>query len=199
MSRFKLVPAPSFGAVDSSAAGGRHARGVTLQERSAVSLCSVVTRRGTGNQLAHRIQEEFKLLLPQTPKYVASGPVSFIWAGAGQWLAMADNNECSAFEQRLRLSLAETASIVDQSDGRSVIRISGPRARDVLAKGVQIDLHQNEFCQGDVAISAVAYMNVHFWQIDEGPTYEFAVFRSYARAFGEWLADSAAEYGVMVA
>jgi len=39
---------------------------------------------------------------------------------------------------------------------------------------------------------------VHLWQIDDGPTYEFAVFRSFAAAFCEWLLIASAEFGVVV-
>jgi sarcosine oxidase subunit gamma len=74
--------------------------------------------------------------------------------------------------------------------------VSGPRARDALAKGVHIDLHPRVFTPGDAAITAVAYINVHFWQIDEMPTYDLAMFRSFAVAFSEWLTVAAAEFGV---
>ena len=79
------------------------------------------------------------------------------------------------------------------------MRISGPRARDALAKGVHIDLHPSAFLPGDAAVTAVAYIGVHFWQVDAAPTYEFAMFRSFAVSFGEWLVDAAAEFGVAFA
>jgi sarcosine oxidase subunit gamma len=171
---------------------------VILQERPAVSLFSVIARKGTHGQAADLVRQEFGVDLPRTPTCTKREAIAFIWAGANQWLAMAESSESRALEQRLRSSLAGTASIMDQSDGRTVVRISGPRARDTLAKGVLIDLHPSAFRPGDTAISVVAYINVHFWQVDETPTYEFAIFRSFAVAFWEWLADSAAEYGVAV-
>jgi methylglutamate dehydrogenase subunit D len=195
---FKLVSAPRLNMVASAAVNHAGPPGVTLQERSTVSLCSVLVRKGGDGQLADRVRQEFGIELPRTPRCVASGSVSFIWAGPGQWLAMKDSGDSRPFEQRLQLSLGEAASIMDQSNGRIVVRISGPRARDVLAKGVLVDLHPGAFRPGDTAMSVVAYINVHFWQVDDAPTYEFAVFRSFAVAFWEWLGDSAAEYGVAV-
>ena len=47
-------------------------------------------------------------------------------------------------------------------------------------------------------MTAVAYVGVHFWQIDAVPTYEFAILRSFAIAFWEWILDAAAEFGVAV-
>lgn len=84
---------------------------------------------------------------------------------------------------------------VDQSDGRVVLRISGPRARDALEKGLHIDLHPRVFGPGDTALTAISYIGVHFWQLDALPTYEFTMFRSFAIAFCEWLAEAAAEFG----
>ena len=196
MHSFELVPTPILGNLSLTTLNHQSPLGVTMRERSTVSLCNVIARKGAANQLANRVRQEFGIELPQTPRYERSGPVSFIWASPNQWLAMADNNESQVFEQRLRSLLTDTASIMDQSDGRTVIRISGPRARDALAKGVLIDLHPSAFRSGDTAISTAAYINVHFWQIDDVPTYEFAIFRSFAVAFCEWLSESSAEYGV---
>jgi heterotetrameric sarcosine oxidase gamma subunit len=173
---------------------GRQA-GVILQERSDVSLLSVLARKNAGNQFGERVRQEFDLELPEIARCETNGAVSFIWAGPKQWLVMADGAEGVVLRQRLRSALAEVASIVDQSDARSVVRISGPHAREALAKGLHIDLHPDVFRPGDTAITVISYINVHFWQLDEAPIYEFAIDRSFAVAFCEWLADSAAEYG----
>jgi len=98
----------------------------------------------------------------------------------------------------LRSSLGEAVYVIDQSDSRTIVRIRGPRARDALAKGVHIDLHPRAFQPRDVAMTAVAHVGVHFWQVDAAPTYEFVVFRSFAVAFWEWLVNAAAEFGVAV-
>jgi sarcosine oxidase subunit gamma len=88
--------------------------------------------------------------------------------------------------------------VTDQSDGRSIIRVSGSRAAFVLAKGVMIDLHPRAFGSGDVAITAVAHIGVQFWQIDATPTYEFVCFRSFAADFWHWLIEAGSEFGVAV-
>jgi heterotetrameric sarcosine oxidase gamma subunit len=104
----------------------------------------------------------------------------------------------AAFEQRLRAALSPLASVSDQSDGRTVIRVRGPGARDTLAKGMPIDLHPRTFRPGDAAVTLVAHIGAHIWQVDEAPTYELIVSRSYAAAFLEWLIHSAAEFGVAI-
>ena len=131
------------------------------------------------------------------PRYTGTAPVAFAWAGRSQWLVLREGPS-RLFELQLRSSLADVASVTDQSDGRTIVRISGPRARDTLAKGVHIDLHPSVFRPGDTAISIVSNIGVQFWQIDPAPTYEFAMFRSFAVSFWEWLVDAAAEFGVSV-
>ena len=44
--------------------------------------------------------------------------------------------------------------------------------------------------------SCVAVIAVQLWQIDDRPTYEFAVARSLAQSFWHWLEASAAQYGL---
>jgi sarcosine oxidase subunit gamma len=77
-----------------------------------------------------------------------------------------------------------------------LLQAAGPRVRDALAKGLAIDLHPRVFTTGHAAVTAVAHIGVHIWQVDDSPTYEIAVPRSLAISFWRWLAASAAEYGL---
>jgi len=36
------------------------------------------------------------------------------------------------------------------------------------------------------AVTVVDHIGVHFWQIDDVPSYEFCVFRSFAPSFWQW-------------
>jgi heterotetrameric sarcosine oxidase gamma subunit len=170
--------------------------GVTLEVRSGRVLATVSVRKNQLQALERRVHEVFGIRLPDAPKCVSAGSISFLWAGAGQWLAMIDDEDGTAFEQRLRSALGNLAAISDQSDGRVIIRVGGARARDALAKGVPIDLHPSAFRPGDVAIATVAYIGLALWQVDDATTYEFIVPRSFSVSFGEWLTDASAEFGI---
>jgi methylglutamate dehydrogenase subunit D len=172
--------------------------GVTLALRSGAALATVNVRRNQADALAGRVREVFGLRLPHVPRCVIAGSIAFVWAAPGQWLAIGDSEDGPTFEQRLRATLGNLASVNDQSDGRTIFRIGGKRARDALAKGVPIDLHPSVFGAGDAAVTTVAHIGADFWQVDETPTYEFIVPRSFAVAFGHWLLASAAEFGVVV-
>lgn len=187
MSSFRMVPASSLGARAVTAPDHAGVAGIVVTERVGVSLCSVIARKSFNAQLADLVRAEFGVELPRTPHTTGPGAIEFIWAGPNQWLALSERYEGTAFEQRLRSSLGLAASTTNQSDGRTIVRIAGPRLRDVLAKGVHIDLHPCAFKPGDTAITSVAYINVHLWQVDETPTYDIAISRSFAVAFWEWL------------
>ena len=59
-----------------------------------------------------------------------------------------------ASPRRCARASARSRRSSDQSDSRLVLRLSGPRVRDVLAKGVPVDLHPKAFKPGDVAMHA---------------------------------------------
>jgi sarcosine oxidase subunit gamma len=79
-----------------------------------------------------------------------------------------------------------------------VFRISGPRARDVLAEGLPIDLDPRSFPLGSAAASTISLMGVQLWQTDDTRSYDIAVFRSVSASFWRWLTASAAEFGYEV-
>jgi sarcosine oxidase subunit gamma len=192
-----MTPSSSLGALALPAAPlSGVPPGVTICEHTGIALCSVLGRRHAQAQLADRVRQQFNVALPLEPRHTATAPVAFVWAGPSQWLALGYGAEGRAFELQLRASLAGVASVIDQSDGRVLVRLGGPRARDVLAKGVHIDLHPSVFRPGDAAVTEVAHVGVHFWQVDGCPTYELAVFRSFAVAFCNWIVEAAAEFGV---
>ena len=124
--------------------------------------------------------------------------VSFIGYGPAQWLAVSESFASEALARDLQDKLQGLASISDQSGGRTVLRISGRRAREVLAKGLPIDLDPRAFPLGSAATSAISHMGIQIWQSDDTRSYDIAIFRSLSESFWRWLTASAAEYGYEV-
>jgi methylglutamate dehydrogenase subunit D len=185
---------------------GDHAgeAGVVLTLRNDLALAYVLVRNGKTAELQARVQERFGLRLPAAAQHAESRDVpnpdslSFVWTGPGRWLAKTSAQSGAALEVALRDTLAGVASVVGQTDGRCVFRISGSSLREVLAKGLPIDLDPRAFGPGDTALTLIGHISVHFWQLDNGPTYEFAVPRSYAASFCEWLFAATASHGLVV-
>eukprot|EP01037_Dinobryon_pediforme_P015479 gene15479-15623_t len=140
---------------------------------------------------AAEIKARFNLDLPTTPHRVGGEKLSLLWAGPEQWLAMGEDAQLYT-----KLATPYAASI-DQSGGRAILRISGPKLRDVLRKGVTIDLHESAFKAGDVALTSISHISAQIWMLDQ-QTCEIAVARSFANSFWHWLSVSAAEFGYEV-
>lgn len=177
-----------------SAAGLGNGSAFSMGLREGLALANVFVRKQCEAEFHRRVRSAFGFELPKAACRVESGSISFACAGPGHWLAMMEGASGHAFEAQLRKELAGVAYVSDQSDGGTVIRISGARARDVLAKGAPIDLHPRAFASNDSTVTVIAHIGVHLWQVDEIPTYELAVFRSYSAAFWGWLAQASAEF-----
>jgi len=162
--------------------------GLTIELGGHVGMASVLAP-------ADVLGGHYGLPLAEAPRSHAVGDLTLIWTAPGQWLAVGPDRGLAA---RLTAELGGIAAVSDQSDARAVVRLSGPRARDVLAKGCPIDLHGRAFAPGQVAMTAIGHINVMLRQIDDQPTFEIALFRSMAGSFWSWLAASAGEFGPQV-
>jgi methylglutamate dehydrogenase subunit D len=159
-------------------------------------LATVTARQGRRTALLEAARSAFGIELPTTPKRVEGRQIAFVWSGPDQWLACKPAAPAEGMEALLATPFAGLSAVVDQSHGRTLLRIAGPHVRDALAKGVPIDLHPRAFKPGDAAATLVSHIAVHLWQINDQPTYEFAVARSLAQSFWHWLAASASQYGL---
>jgi sarcosine oxidase subunit gamma len=123
-----------------------------------------------------------------------------LWLGPDAWLLTCPPAEAAARIESLRVALAEVhAAVVDVSDDRAVIRLAGPSARDVLAKGCPLDLHPRTFAAGRCAQSLLAKASVLLHPLDDapgGPVFDIYVARSFAHYLWAWLEDAGREYGV---
>jgi methylglutamate dehydrogenase subunit D len=165
----------------------RDAPGVVVALRTDLALALVMARNGKIEDLRRQVLDRFDLTPPLTAQRAEKDGLSFVWAGPGRWLACAATQTPSAFEAMLRGALSGRAAVANQSDGRCVLQINGPKAHEVLAQGLPIDIDPHVFGPGDTALTLAGHINVHFWQLDRSPAYEFAVPRSFAASFCEWL------------
>ena len=170
--------------------------GIVIAERSGLGLATVAARKGAPVRAA--VKASYRVDLPDDSTVVQGPEVSFVGYGPGQWLAVSESLANEALARDLGHRLKGLASISDQSGGRTVLRLSGPRARDVLAKGLPIDLHPRAFGPGSTATSTISLMGVQLWQVDDRPSYDIALFRSLSASFWRWLTASAAEFGYEV-
>jgi heterotetrameric sarcosine oxidase gamma subunit len=153
------------------------APGVTLSVRHPVQIATVIARKGRAKALADALKN-WRGATAQ-------------WAGAEQYLVLD-----RPFDE-VRKKLEGLASCSDQSHGRVIVRIEGPKVRQVLCKGTPVDLHECEFEVGRSALTQMAHVGVHLTRVGRD-AFELSVFRGFSESFWEWLTEQAEEFGYQV-
>lgn len=158
------------------------------------AIVDIAARRGRAGDLAAAIRAEFGLDLPPPGRFAGSGHITAVWIRPETWLVLAPRGAEGALARRLVEAAAGSASVVDQSYGKTRLRLAGAAAPRVLAKGCRLDLHPAQFGPGQAAVTQMAQMTATLLQRDDTPAYELVVGSSYAVPFLEWLTESAAEF-----
>lgn len=87
----------------------------------------------------------------------------------------------------------EYGAITDLSHSRCRIFLEGPKAREVLAKGIPLDLDPTHFRAGQFALTGLHHTPVLLYRSD-ADRYEIWPMRTFARSIWDWLADAALPY-----
>ena len=137
--------------------------------------------------------------LPTTPStYVSTATLTAIWMGPDEWLITAGTRSAATLETELRAAVGEDGAAIDVSAQRTTLRLSGPDAREVLAKGCSLDLHPKVFRKGTAAQTMLGLAGVVLIALDDaGSDYRILVRASFARYLADWLIDAAEEFGVL--
>lgn len=174
---------------------------------SALTIGAVVP----GSQLSVRIDPELPaaaaveqligVRLPRAGRSASAAGVTVYWLGPDEWLIVG-SADAAALAQVLRPA---GGAVVDVSGQRTVIELSGPYAREVLAKGCALDLHPRVVSAGFAAPTLLAHVPVVIAvQANGEPALGSAaelsaaiyVRSTFARHLADWLLDAAVEYAL---
>lgn len=153
------------------------------------TIMQLTVRRGQLPSLAEILGRRFGLNLPQPGNSYSNGIYTLLWVQPGGWLLHGPTDVRETLFMELASLLAGIAAVVDQTHGKSVLRLSGPRSRQVLARCCRLDLHPRVFGPGRCAVTLVAHLPCVLRQIDETPCFDLMVASSLAR----WLFDELQE------
>jgi sarcosine oxidase subunit gamma len=170
---------------------------IQLSERR-TAIAQVTGRKRQDAQLRAAIHGAFGLDLPRPGSSATNDSATGVWIAPETWLILRDGAQGGDLTRELATACGDAVSVVDQTWGKSIIRISGARARDVLAKGCRVDLHPRVFGPGKSAVTPIAHIHTVLTQVDPMPTFDLIVPSTLARDFVEWLRLSAAEFGYEV-
>ena len=135
--------------------------------------------------------------LPQAPNTSNETlSLSVLWLAPDEWMLVCAGGSEGDVVASLEGAVAEFhASVVDVTDARTVFRLSGAGARNLLAKGCALDFHPRAFGLGDVAQTMLAKAAVILHQTTDdadeaGPVFDIYVPRSFADYLWSWLTDA---------
>ena len=135
-----------------------------------------VNVRASG-EVAARVGRALGVALPIEPNTVTTlGERSILWLGPDEWLVVDSDSSAAEIEAHVRAAFVpDWGSAVDVSANRTIVELSGPHARDVLARGCSLDLHPRSFGPGRCAQTLLAKTAVILWQTDDAPTFKILV------------------------
>ncbi|NQW12162.1 MAG: sarcosine oxidase subunit gamma [Alphaproteobacteria bacterium] len=179
--------------------GGPHDAGVVLREERLPGLLNLrgdATDKGFLAAVSKAVGAE----PPVAPNTVVEGKAGVVlWLGPDEWLIVTPAGDETKIAAALEKALAGVhTSVVDLSDSYATLRLSGAKARWVLSKGWPVDLHPRAFGPGHCAQSHLAHANVILRQLDDTPSYQLIVRRSFARYLWDWLLDASLEVGCRI-
>lgn len=171
--------------------------GERIQLREMPFLAQINLRGDAGAPaFCKAVQDVVGFELPVEPNTTAgSGIVSALWLGPDEWLLVGFPDTEEGLVLRLRRHLRGIHnSVINVSDARTVIELSGTRSRELLAKGCGLDLRPRSFRAGRCAQTVLAHASVLLQLTDAAPVWRLYVRNSLADYLATWLLDAMAEF-----
>ena len=120
------------------------------------------------------------------------GDVEVLWLGPDEWLVLAAPRRQRELEDLLRTAIGgEHGAVVDVSAQRTALSLSGPAAREVLARGCAIDLDPRIAPAGTCVQTLLARTGLTIVVRDERASdFLLLVRASFAQYLAAWLVDA---------
>lgn len=144
---------------------------VTLSERNLGRMTSVAPYKGEHKAVSAVMKDAHGVAFPSPNRMTTKGGVQALWFGQGQALLIGPDPD---------VSLTAKAAMTDQSDAWAVVELKGPKAADVLARLISIDLRPTEFKRGHTARCDLMHMMASVTKTG-ADSFQIMVFRAMAK------------------
>jgi len=135
--------------------------------------------------------------LPLEANTFSTGLSTVYWLGPDEWLITSAAGERRTLPTLLDDALGNMhASLNVLNGGQVAMRISGDNAVALLAKGCTLDLHPKTFLTGQCAQTGLAKAGILLSRVDDNPTFDLIVRRSFAEYLALWLERAGKEFGI---
>jgi sarcosine oxidase subunit gamma len=186
-----------FGLAARASQGGHATAGVILGESAHRTIINI---RGNSSDPAFTaaVKTATGVDLPVKANTVnTAGETSILWLGPNEWWVVTAPDRSDTLVPALRQAFQGLhTAVVDVSESRTVITVTGPKARDLLARGMSIDLHLRVFTPGQCAQTSLSKANVLLHQVDDKPSYDIYVLKSFSDYLWRWSEQIAADFGL---
>ncbi|MET1028910.1 MAG: sarcosine oxidase subunit gamma family protein [Dongiaceae bacterium] len=188
-----------FGLAARASQGGHATAGVILGEAAHRTILNI---RGDSNDPAFTgaVKSVTGVDLPSTANTVnRAGDSSLLWLGPNEWWLVTSPDRADELVPALRQAFqGQHTAVIDVSESRTAITLTGPKARDLLARGISLDLHPRVFGPGQCAQTSLSKCNVVLHQVDEKPGYDIYVLKSFSDYLWQWLEKVAGDFGLAI-
>ena len=158
------------------------------------ALCGKLNLRGDPKDSAFvdTVEQVLGLSLPLAANTIGSAAKKTIfWLGPDEWLLHLPLEEVGETLEALHTALGnQHHAVTDVSDYYTVIYLSGPQAREVIASGSPLDIRPDHFSAGDCAQTRFGHASILLWPLDEAPAFGLQVRWSYAQYLFDYLTQS---------
>lgn len=137
--------------------------------------------------------------LDATPNRVnIQGKLKIFWLRPRQWLVVTPPEKHAETLQAIENALsAMDSSVVDNSDGHTMLCLEGEKAADVIKKGCPLDIHPRVFPAGSMALTRIVHTDILLHHAKENQ-FDIYVRNSFGEYLLRWLFDAAHEYGIYI-
>ncbi len=143
-------------------------------------ITSITPRKSQINNTYTDLNAALGLKYPAPNRSTGKASDRLVWMGHDTAFLIGDKPD---------KTLTKLASVVDQSDGWVIIRLTGQECENVLARLIPIDLRPLHFKRAHTARTELKHMTVSVTRI--GPTtFDIMGMRSFARTLADDLIDA---------
>ena len=191
---FRVSPLAHY--ADVSNQGGVDGRSRVILEELAFCVHLNLRCDPSDSQTLTAASTIFGVGLPLVPNtFHEASDIRIHWLGPDEWLLVTTDEMKNETLLKLNGSLKSYhVQVLDISDAKAVIGLTGKDARDLLMKGCPVDLHEREFHSGCSTRTLLGKVEVIIHQVSDRPEYDIYVHRSFSEFLWDWLEDAAQEF-----
>lgn len=155
-------------------------------------LTGQITLRGdlSDTKLKKAVKAAAGVDVPAPLTAAFKGDKGAVWMSPDELLLLTAYDRIDAEISNLKKALGgQHAMVLDVSDARALLRVTGDGARELMAKGAPLDVSDAAFPVGAARRTHFAEIAVGLWR-READMWELVCFQSYAQHLFAWLKAS---------